>query len=187
MTEGEFLIPIRNVENKGEFIVGRPAPTMIVRLERLKRRIEAMDLSEDEIKQLEREQRALSMQINYRKRIAKQKLPFDKRDENTFTERLNLQNFQCAICTTQVKEQDKSSHWDHCHATGKWRGILCVNCNIGLGNFRDNVDILKEHSKMTRSKILQMVDEIEPVIYKIPDVFEVEPIENDSIKNRKWG
>lgn len=32
---------------------------------------------------------------------------------------------------------------DHCHKTGKQRGILCVNCNLGIGIFKDNTDFLK--------------------------------------------
>lgn len=31
---------------------------------------------------------------------------------------------------------------DHCHTTGKVRGVLCLNCNTVLGKAYDNVDIL---------------------------------------------
>lgn len=50
----------------------------------------------------------------------------------------NSQSRCCAICkspTTGVA----GWHTDHCHKTGKIRGILCNNCNHGLGNFNDSV------------------------------------------------
>lgn len=46
------------------------------------------------------------------------------------------QNGKCPICKTDLQEE---IHIDHCHITGKVRGILCGKCNKGLGQFDDNV------------------------------------------------
>ena len=50
------------------------------------------------------------------------------------------QNNSCAICKTPAT---KTLDVDHCHTTGKVRGLLCNNCNRALGHFKDNVDYLK--------------------------------------------
>lgn len=52
------------------------------------------------------------------------------------------QNGKCAICQT-ILESGKKVHQDHCHETNVLRGVLCSNCNLGLGHFKDSTDILK--------------------------------------------
>ena len=64
------------------------------------------------------------------------------------------QDGKCAICGESfVKPSD--AHTDHNHKTGKIRGLLCRNCNIAVGLFKDNPEltikateyILKNHKK----------------------------------------
>lgn len=57
-------------------------------------------------------------------------------------EYLNLyeeQDGQCAVCKTEIEKM--TAHVDHCHDSGKIRGLLCGSCNIGLGYFKH--DLLK--------------------------------------------
>jgi hypothetical protein len=56
---------------------------------------------------------------------------------------LKNQNNVCAICQKgQPDKKGKKLSVDHCHKTGKVRGLLCTNCNQGLGQFRDDTDVL---------------------------------------------
>lgn len=50
----------------------------------------------------------------------------------------NRQGGLCAIC----KEWMQPANVDHCHDSGKVRGLLCRNCNTGLGAFRDSTRLL---------------------------------------------
>lgn len=48
------------------------------------------------------------------------------------------QKNQCAICATKTDDL----HVDHCHASKHIRGLLCHSCNVGLGHFRDDPELL---------------------------------------------
>jgi hypothetical protein len=48
----------------------------------------------------------------------------------------------CAVCKKHQSELDKALCVDHDHETGGVRGLLCFNCNAGLGNFKDNSTLL---------------------------------------------
>ena len=52
------------------------------------------------------------------------------------------QGYKCAICNT-FQDEKRLLCVDHCHTTGKVRGLLCTKCNAGLGQFMDNQDNLK--------------------------------------------
>ena len=53
-------------------------------------------------------------------------------------------NHRCAICSIDEKVLTKKLCLDHCHTTGKIRGLLCDACNKGIGHFKDNPIILQQ-------------------------------------------
>lgn len=60
---------------------------------------------------------------------------------------LEEQNFNCAICRRKIKFLGINDHGrmmavDHCHWTGLIRGVLCSQCNSGLGQFGDDPAVL---------------------------------------------
>jgi hypothetical protein len=63
-----------------------------------------------------------------------------KIDINEYNKLLIQQNNKCIICSKEVKNLVV----DHCHSTLKVRGLLCNNCNTGLGMFEDNINNLQK-------------------------------------------
>lgn len=66
-----------------------------------------------------------------------------------YNEILKHQNNTCAICKnpeTQKKRKSNNPRMlsiDHCHKTGKIRGLLCHQCNVGLCTFKDSIEYLE--------------------------------------------
>lgn len=62
-----------------------------------------------------------------------------------YSEILASQNNVCAICSSlEPKGRYSSFNIDHDHKTGKVRGLLCSNCNMGIGSFREDVEVIKK-------------------------------------------
>jgi len=59
---------------------------------------------------------------------------------------VEMQDGKCAICGRRADEVTAGRMGrlcvDHDHATDKVRGLLCMQCNVALGNFGDNVETL---------------------------------------------
>ena len=53
-----------------------------------------------------------------------------------YNELFEQQNGVCAICGNLPDKRMLAV--DHCHKTGKIRGLLCFQCNTGLGQFKDS-------------------------------------------------
>lgn len=59
-----------------------------------------------------------------------------------YDEMLVAQEHRCAVCRTDTPTGKGMWFIDHCHTTGKVRGVLCSFCNSMLGYARDNPSIL---------------------------------------------
>jgi len=56
---------------------------------------------------------------------------------------LKSQNGICKMCGKTPKENKQSLSVDHNHKTGKIRGLLCTNCNRGIGLLQDDPELLR--------------------------------------------
>ena len=90
--------------------------------------------------------------VEYRQRDpGKIKDYFLKRDFgisiDQYNQMLASQGGLCAVCKKPeyYKHQSgktKSLSVDHCHTTGKVRGLLCGDCNRAIGLLNDSIDLL---------------------------------------------
>jgi hypothetical protein len=88
---------------------------------------------------------------NYKRKICNVCRNLQKRDAGLrqrygisleeYSKILEIQNGVCAICNEKCPT-GRNLAVDHCHATGKVRGLLCVRCNQGLGHFMDKEDLI---------------------------------------------
>ena len=57
-----------------------------------------------------------------------------------YFELLNLQNGRCAVCK-KLPDANKKLSVDHCHTTGRVRGLLCYKCNTAAGMLGDDPEL----------------------------------------------
>lgn len=55
---------------------------------------------------------------------------------------LKEQNNRCKLCDNKFKNT-KETHIDHCHNSNKVRGLLCNSCNLALGQFNDDIELME--------------------------------------------
>lgn len=60
--------------------------------------------------------------------------------EDDYEAQFEKQHGRCAICGK--RQEGKRLAADHDHKTNKARGLLCAKCNVGLGMFEDNIELL---------------------------------------------
>lgn len=117
----------------------------------------------DDRKQRIKEYKAKYFQKNkerIRERIKRNPVPKDIQDNYHLKSRYGInrnevnawymiQKGKCMICETEIDSSNKNKkpHIDHCHSTNTVRGLLCHNCNTGLGHFKDNINFLKQAIK----------------------------------------
>lgn len=83
--------------------------------------------------------------------------------QTLFDDTLALQNGLCPIChrallsLTPYRKGWSPLHADHDHATHKPRGILCQDCNTGLGWFRDNPALLRAAATYLEHPPLELI------------------------------
>lgn len=67
---------------------------------------------------------------------------------------LILQQNRCAICNKEGRPKKNGTRrlvLDHCHATGKFRGLLCDKCNLGIGHFEHDISLFAKASNYINS------------------------------------
>lgn len=86
--------------------------------------------------------------VSTRRHILKKKYGITEGDYGAL---LASQGGVCAICRSDNSRSSyKKFHVDHSHATGKVRGLLCSQCNVGLGSFCDKPELLIEAADYLR-------------------------------------
>ena len=71
-----------------------------------------------------------------------------KMSDADYNKMLIDQDNKCKICmSSDTGKRHKHFHVDHCHISGKIRGLLCHKCNTGIGLLQTNVKVLQNAIK----------------------------------------
>lgn len=68
----------------------------------------------------------------------------------------------CCICLSAPPQ-----HVDHCHETGRVRGVLCFSCNAALGQFKDRPDAIRRAAAYVEG-IAWKPTLVAPGVYQLP-------------------
>ena len=103
-----------------------------------------------------REQNRVNRMVDADGKLARRRAEYDpqrNREQNVKTKYgltpteydglFSSQQNACAICKRLDAGTKRRWHVDHNHDSKKVRGILCHNCNVGLGHMKDNVELLR--------------------------------------------
>jgi len=66
---------------------------------------------------------------------------------------LDRQKGKCFLCGSDGSGKDGKFVVDHDHDTGEVRGLLCWNCNVGLGLFKEDTELLARAIKYVNREI----------------------------------
>lgn len=83
-----------------------------------------------------------SRNVNYQKAYQR-RIKYNLTQEE-YDLKLKEQNYSCAICDIHKDDCSKEFCVDHCHKTGKVRGLLCNHCNSGIGFFKECDHVMKK-------------------------------------------
>lgn len=93
----------------------------------------------------------------YKKNCRARKSPFSQKhrtlmakygiSEEDYNFMLAFQNNACGICRTPQSELKRAMSVDHCHKTGRIRGLLCSSCNTSIGLLKDSRELMHRASR----------------------------------------
>ncbi len=63
----------------------------------------------------------------------------------------HTQDGRCGICRKRLRsDRYKAFCVDHCHSTGKIRGLLCTNCNTAVGLLKDDPELMSQAARWVK-------------------------------------
>lgn len=72
----------------------------------------------------------------------------------TFFDLVEKQDNKCALCEKPFEGLSRRLiHIDHCHQTGRVRGLLCMTCNVALGMLGDTAESLSKALAYVKGEI----------------------------------